>query len=418
MLLDINVTKILLQLVESTCDYNPYLDGKDRLIVKLDKAIYGLQQSAKLWNGTATKSLSSLGYQQSTVDECIFRNENGFIILYVDDLLMLHKNEEMNNRIIITLSELFTITKTSKGDGNYSYLGMNIKIENMTVKFSMKQFVNMIIHDYGCLTQFSSSATTTLFNTESIPKTCSDEERKKFHTFTAKLLYLCNRIRPDLSLAISYLTTRVTCPTKEDLIKVNRVIGYLMKTRHYELSFNIEPTSRLEVFIDASFAVHQDGKSQSGMIIKFCGATVHWKSNKQGLVSKSSTESELIALSDFCTIVIELNDFLSELGLTNECPIIYQDNESVLKLIKNNNFSHRTRHLKARSAFVGEMGLNGKILLQKLSATLMLADVMNKVLVGKLFRVFVAKIMGHEVTAADGTDLRERVDVNARDMRN
>ena len=52
----------------------------------------------------------------------------------------------------------------------------------------------------------------------------------------------------------------------------------------------------------------------------------------------------------------------------------------------------------------------------------MLADVMNKVLVGKLFRVFVAKIMGHEVTAAadrtDCTDLRERVDVSARDMRN
>jgi len=46
----------------------------------------------------------------------------------------------------------------------------------------------------------------------------------------------------------------------------------------------------------------------------------------------------------------------------------------------------------------------------------MLTDEINKVLVGKLFRVFVAKIMGHEVTATDRTDLRERVDVQANDM--
>ena len=356
MLLDINVTKILLQLysILSTCNYIPYLDNKDRLIVKLDKAIYGLQQSAKLWNGTATKSLTTIGYKQSTIDECIFYNEKGVIILYVDDLLMLHKNQDMNDKVILTLSESFNITKTSKGDGNYFYLGMNIVIGNKTVKFSMKQFVDSVIKEYGSTKQFSSPATTTLFDhTESVPKTaCNDEDRKKFHSTTAKLLYLCNRIRPDLSLAISYLTTRVTCANNEDLVKLSRVIGYLMKTREYELIFNIELTSRLEVFIDASFSIHQDGKSQSGMIIKFCGATVYWKSNKQGMVSKSSTESELIALSDFCTIVIEFNHFLSELGLTTDIPIIYQDNESVLKLMKSQNFSHRTRHLKARSAFL------------------------------------------------------------------
>jgi len=223
----------------------------------------------------------------------------------------------------------------------------------MTVKFSMKQFIDTLIEEYGSTKLFSSPATTTLFNhAESIPKTaCNDEDRKKFHSTTAKLLYLCNRIRPDLSLAISYLTTRVTCANKEDLAKLSKVIGYLMKTREYELIFNIEPTSRLEVFIDASFSVHQDGKSQSGMIIKFCGATVHWKSNKQGLVNKSSTESELIALSDFCTIVIEFNHFLSELGLTTDIPIIYQDNESVLKLMKNQNFSHRTQNETLEGGF-------------------------------------------------------------------
>jgi len=89
-----------------------------------------------------------MGYKQSAIDECIFHNDKGIIILYVDDLLMLHKNQDMNDEVILTLSESFNITKTSKGYGNYFFLGMNLEIGKMTVKFSMKKCVDKIIEDY------------------------------------------------------------------------------------------------------------------------------------------------------------------------------------------------------------------------------------------------------------------------------
>lgn len=56
---------------------------------------------------------------------------------------------------------------------------------------------------------------------------------------------------------------------------------------------------QLRVFIDAAYGVHVDGKSHTGscVVIGDVGA-VHSKSGKQHIVTKSSTEAELVALSD------------------------------------------------------------------------------------------------------------------------
>ena len=55
----------------------------------------------------------------------------------------------------------------------------------------------------------------------------------------------------------------------------------------------------VRVFIDAAYGVHADGRSHtcSCVVIGDVGA-VHCKSSKQSIVNKSSTEAELIALSD------------------------------------------------------------------------------------------------------------------------
>ena len=335
------------------------------------------------------------------------------VILYVDDLLLIHKSKSMNETVISELSKTFNLERTSKGDGMYSYLGMNIYFDNSIVHFSMKQFIQHLLNEYGPTKPYTSPATSTLFDVEKDPKAITDQERKRFHTFTAKLLYLCNRIRPDIALAVSYLTTRVTCATNSDVNKLDRLMGYIQHTKHCELKFNIDPSAtRLIAYIDASFCVHHDGKSHSGMILQFCGATIMAKSTKQSLVSKSSTESELIALSDYCTVVMEVHDCLSEMKLTTNVPIIFQDNESVLKFISNGNFSHRTRHLKARSSFVTELISNKRMDVEKLDTTLMLADVMNKVLSGKLFRLFVDKIMG---LAPDSIDKIMKIESDRND---
>ena len=54
---------------------------------------------------------------------------------------------------------------------------------------------------------------------------------------------------------------------------------------------------RVSLFVDASYGVHVDGRSHTGscVVIGDVGA-VHCRSSKQQIVTKSSTEAELVGL--------------------------------------------------------------------------------------------------------------------------
>ena len=55
-----------------------------------------------------------------------------------------------------------------------------------------------------------------------------DEERKKvFHRITAKLLFVSKRGRPDIQVAVSFLTTQVTQPDEDNWKKLLRLVRYI-----------------------------------------------------------------------------------------------------------------------------------------------------------------------------------------------
>ncbi len=55
---------------------------------------------------------------------------------------------------------------------------------------------------------------------------------------------------------------------------------------------------QIETYIDAAFAAHDDSKSHSGVAIFVAGVLVYALSRKQKYMTKSPTESELVALTD------------------------------------------------------------------------------------------------------------------------
>ena len=84
---------------------------------------------------------------------------------------------------------------------------------------------------------------------------------------------------------------------------------------------------KVELYIDASWCLYEDGKGQSGVVIKLLGNTVMFKTGKQHIVTKSSTESEIVAVDDFPPYGIWLSNLLLELRIKLDGPmIIYQDN--------------------------------------------------------------------------------------------
>ncbi len=72
-----------------------------------------------------------------------------------------------------------------------------------------------------------SAAPDNLFVVNKDCKKLSDEVAEAFHTIVAKALYVTKQARPDTSLAIAFLTTRVRAPDTDDWEKLCHLMEYL-----------------------------------------------------------------------------------------------------------------------------------------------------------------------------------------------
>jgi hypothetical protein len=188
-------------------------------------------------------------------------------------------------------------------------------------------------------------------------------------------------------LAISFLTTRVLNPDNDDLQKLNRVLRYLSSTSDLGIVLSATPASQVQAYIDASYGVHADYRSHTGMYITLGNGPIDVKSTKQKLNTKSSTESELVALSDMSSRVIWCRNFLSAQGETDHPALIYQDNLSTKALAERGAAaSDRTRHVSLRYFWITDRMKSGDIEVIYKPTEDMIADILTKPLQGEMFK--------------------------------
>jgi hypothetical protein len=150
---------------------------------------------------------------------------------------------------------------------------------------------------------------------------------------------------------------------------------------------------QIEAYVDAAFAAHDDSKSHSGVAIFVAGALVYASSRKQKCMTKSPTESELVALTDNLNFVELFHEFLEFItaGPINK-PILFQDCSSVVQLVTTGGGVPRTKHLRARMNAAREAIQENRVQITHCRAALMKADGFTKPLEGNEFTTF-ANIM-------------------------
>ncbi len=107
----------------------------------------------------------------------------------------------------------------------------------------------------------------------------SEEKAQEFHTVVAQLLFLCNRARRDIQVAVAFLTTRVKKPDIDDWGKLRRVLKYLKGTKYMKLTLTIDDLSMIRWWVDASNRTHHDCKGHTGSMMSLGG--VHWPAVQQ-----------------------------------------------------------------------------------------------------------------------------------------
>ena len=149
---------------------------------------------------------------------------------------------------------------------------------------------------------------------------CAQLDIKKsesFHSIVATLLWIMKRARLDLETAISFLCTRVSKSDEDDWKKLRRVIAYVKGTIDDVRIIGADSLSKIYTWIDAAYGVTSDMKSQTGGAMSLGLGVLHGKSVKQKLNVKSSTEAELVGVSDYLPYNIWLMMFMSDQRVRN-----------------------------------------------------------------------------------------------------
>ena len=127
---------------------------------------------------------------------------------------------------------------------------------------------------------------------------------------------------------------KMTKSTEYDRYKLKRVLTWLKSTINDKSIMGMVSNDILHTWIDVSYAVHDNMRGQSGEAISMGHGIVTEKLVKQKLNSKSSTETEVIGMSDILPHNLWHKYFLEHQGYVLQDNILYQDNQSAINLEK------------------------------------------------------------------------------------
>jgi Reverse transcriptase (RNA-dependent DNA polymerase) len=405
------MVELLLEIDENM--YKPYVTlekGEKVMYVELLKALYGTIRAARLFWEKLSKKLQEWGFQCNQYDSCVAnKTVNGkqlTVAWHVDDLKVSHVETKVVDEFLEQMEEEFgKETPMNKSRGKvHDYLGMVLDFSNEgAVKISMVDYIKMVLHDLP--PEMVGSATTPaanyLFNVDSNSKQLDKQRKDVYVHYVMQLLYLSQRARPDIRTAISFLCTRLTAPDEDDYKKLIRVMKYLQSTMDLPLILSANGLSEVHWWVDASFAVHPEMKGHTGGTMSLGAGSIYSTSVKQKMVTRSSTESEVVGVYDILPQMIWTSNFLKGQGLNVEGSVLYQDNKSAILLESNGrqSSSKRTRHMNIRYFFIKDSVDSKEVKIKYCATDDMLADFFTKPLQGHKFRVLRDSIMNIDLSS-------------------
>ncbi|GJV57395.1 ribonuclease H-like domain-containing protein [Tanacetum coccineum] len=268
--------------------------------------LYGdLEEATRQWNAKLTSTLIENGFSQSKSDYSLYtKSDKGMflaLLVYVDDIII-------------------TVVDTDKG-----------------ICLNQRKYVLDLLSKYGMLA--CKPAKTPIMSKLVISNEESDKDPllkniTDYQKLMGKLIYLTN-IRPDISYDVHCLSQFMHSPLTSHLKIAFKILRYLKSC---------------------------PGKSVTGYCVFLNNSLIFWKSKKQNILSKSSTEAEYRALASVTSEVIWILKILKDLQIENLLPVsLHCDSNSAIKITTNPVFHKRTKHLEIDLHFVREKVLKGVV---------------------------------------------------------
>ncbi|KAL5815400.1 hypothetical protein ACOSQ4_026041 [Xanthoceras sorbifolium] len=368
----------------------PSSDG-EQLVCKLKKSIYGLKQASRQWYLKFHNVISSFGFVENIMDQCIYQKVSGskicFLVLYVDDILLATNDKGLLHEVKQFLSENFDM----KDMGEASYvIGIKIRRDRFQgiLGLSQETYINKVLERFrmkDCSPSVAPIVKGDRFNLNQCPKNDLEREQMKnipYASAVGSLMYAQVCTRPDIAFVVGMLGRYQSNPGLDHWKAVKKVMRYLQGTKDYMLMYR--RTDNLEVigYSDSDFAGCVDSrKSTSGYIFMMASGAVSWRSAKQSLTATSTMEAEFVSCFEATSHGVWLKSFISGLRIVDSIskPLkMYCDNSAAVFMAKNNKSGSRSKHIDIKYFAIKERVKEKKVVIEHVSTELMIADPLTK----------------------------------------
>jgi hypothetical protein len=335
------------------------IQGQERKVLRLRRAIYGLKQASLAWWRELANSLKEMGFKRLYSDAGIFicRHDNGtfaIIVAYVDDILFVGPNKSF----IISKKKLFMTKWECRDLGDcQEFLRMRITRKGRMILIDQCSYLKTIVERFGMTNaKFAQTPLPTGYIAKPNQGELNVQLRTEFQQVIGSLLYIMLGTRPDIAYAVTKLAQFAANPSKEHLDKARYIVRYLASTSNYALVYNGASNKGLIAYTDSDYAADPvKRRSTTGYLFKLANGIISWRSRAQKTIALSATEAEYMALSDCSRQAIWIQSIFSELGLQVKPTSICTDNQGGIFIANNPVQESRTKHIDVRYHYVRDL---------------------------------------------------------------
>ncbi|HVX00705.1 MAG TPA: reverse transcriptase domain-containing protein, partial [Candidatus Babeliaceae bacterium] len=382
--------------------------GKEHLVCKLNKTLYGLKQASRQWYTKMDQTLSSLSFRRLESDNCTYvyqdkHNVVMYICLFVDDLLMFSNSLIRLNILKKKLSSLYKMKDL--GEAEY-ILGMQIVRDRKKGILSICQsgYIRNLVQKYGLAEAkpvYTPLDSGLKLSKKDAPTTEEEKSRMAkvpYQSAIGAIMYCMLGSRPDVAYAITALSQFSSNPGWQHWNAVKRLIRYLNTTQDYKLTYRSKKGDEgpcLYGYSDADWGNNiDDRRSYTGYLFMLAGGAVSWQAKKQPTVALSSMEAEYMAATQAAKEALWWRSFLTELGMnvSNET-VLLSDSKGAIDLAKNPEFHPRSKHIAIQHHFIRMQVANKSVKMEYIGTEIMAADILTKPL-GRIRHHSLLKLFG------------------------
>jgi hypothetical protein len=354
---------------------------------KLRKALYGLRISPRLWQQEAAGVLSKLGLRQVPEDPCVFVGDGIIVFFYVDDILIASHRTARKRAIQLEKDLEAHWELTDHGEAEW-FLNIRIIRDRSMKKLWLCQdsYITSVAARYNLTDRPLVSTPLPVEELKPFEGMASTSDIHLYQQKVGSMGYATTITRPDAAKAAAKLAQFLTNPGPQHQQAADRVINYLYSTRSLAIEFSAQLDSSIEsvqLASDASYGDHADRRSSAGYICQVYGGPVDWKATKQRTVTTSTTEAELLGLSEAGKHLQWWRRLLGHVGFdTSHVITIECDNERAIGLLttEDASFDTKLRHVDIHHLWLRQEVKAGRIAIRWVPTARMVADGLTKLL--------------------------------------